>query len=72
MIDRNPVDEQFEVTCDRCPDAYETFPISMGWHRMIEQLKSEGWLIKPDAEGNWEHICPDGCAEDEEDDDEQL
>ncbi|MGI9491039.1 MAG: hypothetical protein ACR2QF_01295 [Geminicoccaceae bacterium] len=58
MIERNREAGVFEVSCDKCPDGYETFDVDWDWDAMISELKEAGWKIIF-HEGEYEHYCPD-------------
>jgi len=62
MIERNSAFNTFEVTCDRCSSETAEFDCDNGWAAMIDELRAEGWAIRKDDDGDWEHIGP-ACVE---------
>ena len=62
MIEKNEIrDWGWDVDCDRCP-YYENFPDIINFSDLIAELKRQGWKIRKNQDGEWEHICP-SCAE---------
>jgi len=49
------------LRCDDCDDLLNGDFNSDDFHGMIEFAKAQGWSIRPDGEGGWEHKCP-SCA----------
>jgi len=64
MIEREGSD--WVVHCDSCFDAseYDREELDHQFHRLIEALRADGWLIEycEDEGGEWTHVCP-RCAE---------
>lgn len=48
------------IICDECE--CEVHQGTSTFRQFIDDLKEDGWKIRPDEDGGWSHICPD-CVE---------
>lgn len=53
MIERNG--GQVVVVCDGCDERFNAE--SDDFQGVIEQAKQDGWRVRPDGDGGWEHHC---------------
>ncbi len=48
------------LSCDDCGESLDqTFPDGQ-FNDLINYAKSQSWSIKPDGQGDWQHLCM-GC-----------
>ena len=59
MIKTCAWDETVTVCCDHCGEPLGREFVPTDFSYMIAHAKDEGWSVKPDGEGGWEHLCPD-------------
>lgn len=74
MIETNRDLNLFEVSCDHCSSETTDIDCDFGWSVMIQEIKDDGWKVRPIDDGaDFEHICP-ACveAENEEKDIETI
>lgn len=48
---------QQTLVCDDCEETQDDSFAPEDFNAMIAAAKAEGWTIKPDGDGGWQHYC---------------